>query len=234
MRRLITVACLLVIVAVTVACGRTDEPELTAVAAPVEAEAPGPAPAALSPTVADVGDVLTGTVSDLSDPTPVMVPAELLELPPRPLPPDLAALDDVDIESVLRRGCLMWSFTEFRDHGAINDAVNSFLSLGDRRPSGGTRMFTRAQLELVGTEGIRAACAADSVEHAWGILASVLDMSDEDFSILVGIACERYRFSEAQPAEFQPHNKTWDGFVLEALGVGDLTDLIDRMCGPAA
>ena len=163
-----------------------------------------------------------------------MVPAELLELPPRPLPPDLAALDDVDIESVLRRGCLMWSFTEFRDHGAINDAVNSFLFLGDRRPSGGTRMFTRAQLELFGSEGIRAACAADSVEHAWGIFAGVLGMSDGDFSILVGIACERYRFSEAQPAEFQPRNKTWDGFVLEALGVGDLTDLIDRMCGPAA
>ncbi len=228
MRLLIICAFVLAVAMLVAACGSGDDPELT-VAAGTELD---DVPAVLSPTVADIDDVLTPTVSDLGD-APLVFPSDLMDSLPRPLPPELAALDDLDLESILRRGCLAWSFLETRDHGAINDAVSHFLMVADTYGAGGSRMFTRAQLDRFAGDGVRAACAADSVEHAWGILTGVLDMSDEDFATLVDVSCQSYRLSEAQPAEFQPRNKTWDGFVLQVLGVDDLADLIDRMCGPA-
>lgn len=192
-------------------------------------------PAARSETVADVDDVLTPTISDVADATatPVPIPSDMLALPSRPLPPQLAVLDDVDVEAVLRRGYLMWSFETSRDHGAINDAVYSFLTSADTYGAGGSRVFTPDRIERFLFDGVRAACAADDVEHAWGIAAGVLDMSDAEFSVLVDASCQSYRLSESQPPRFQPQNKTWDEFVLDVLGVGDLTDLIDDICGPA-
>lgn len=232
MRRPGALACLTAFALFASACGSNGEAELAVLTEPVQAEEP-PEPAALSETVVDVDDVLTPTFSDVADATPLPPLSDLLELPPRPLPTELTALDDVDVEAVLRRGCLMWSFDEFRDSGAINDAVNSFLTSADTFGADGSRTFTRRQLDRFASDGIRAACAADTAEHAWGILAGTLDMSDEDFALLVGQACGEYRAAEAQPAQFRPRDKTWDGFILQVLGVGDLTDLIDALCGPA-
>lgn len=154
---------------------------------------------------------LTRTVEDLDDRI-------------RRLPPEIADLQGIDLVSVLSRGCLAWSFTPFRDHGAINDAVYSFLVSADD-PS----MFNGAVFEDpdVLDEAITDACEyRDDPVLAWAVLSNRLGVTAQEFSILVDAACENY--ARSQP--YKSPQAGFDAFVLQVVGVGDLNDLIDQLC----
>lgn len=187
---------------------------------------------ARSPTSSPATESETDVADPIAEASPLTITALGLEdLPPRQLPEELRALDGIDLDAVWKRGCLMWSFTEQRDHGAINDAVNSFLWAGQFDATGTAPTFTRSQLARFQEVGVPGACAAGNIEQAWGIIAGVLDLTDAEFTALVRSACASYAFSEGQPEEFKPREKTWDVYILAALGVDDLTDVIEQVCG---
>ncbi len=154
---------------------------------------------------------LTRTVEDLDDRI-------------RRLPPEIANLQGIELTAVLSRGCLAWSLTPFRDYGAINDAVYSFLT-----SAGDASMFEQGVFEDpdVLNEAVADACEfRDDPVLAWAVLSNRLGVTEQEFSALVNASCENYARSEP----FKSPQAGFDGFILEVIGVGDLNDLIGQLC----
>jgi len=170
-----------------------------------------PRPVTSTVTDTDTDDLATSAVTDVGDAA-------------TELPIELVALDNIDLDAVFRRGCLAWDFANPRDHSAINDPIANFLDSGRGELDGD--VFDLKRIQQAEDRLTKDACRAETALEGWISLSQSLGLTNAEFSDLVDASCMNYSRSQS----FRNERAGQHRFILQVVGVDDLTDLIDQIC----
>lgn len=117
-----------------------------------------------------------------------------------------------------------------RDHSAINDPVSDFLTSANNGRRLNRDIFDVRRTEQAENQIVKDACRAETALEGWISLSQSLELMNPEFSALVEASCGNYRENEPYRGERAGRHE----FILQVVGLGDVTDLIDDICGPSA